>query len=939
MGRHETREAGQVKRKLWYSVTALMLCVFVGLQGISLTRAASPANTGGTLYEGEWVSFDKEAAVSVFVSEKEMFEASQSRSYSFSITEEGDYFVILKYKTENDLIIKNDLTVEIGGQSCVSQIYSLWKDESKQYGTDRYGNESPARQISANKDVTDYVRNLSSADKSPFVYTLTKGEQMLTITNGDEPLALKGIYVLKAYEKKNKIPPNAPKGSDFIVIEGEDYSIKSDSYIRGGAFRNEALYPYDYRVKKINALDGGSFRTAGQKVSYGFEVKQAGVYYIGFRYSQTVKEGLESCANIEIDGEFPAKEHSGIGFSHTKTGFANMTVSEGVYLEKGFHTIAVMLDAGPVQESLEKLSGIMAELSELGLEIKKLSGSIAAEAREWNVEDYLPGVTQLLTQKADELNALYEDLGTLQEKSPAAAVNAKLAVSNLKKLVGEPKKLPQKLSLLNEGSGSATQLIADLIDILKDQSVSIDRLYVYDGETPLPAAQSGWIEGFLNSSKRFFYTLFKGRTDAKPQEDELVVWMNRPIHYMELLQTMCDTGFTQETGIKVRIALMPGEQKLVLSNAADTAPDAVLGLGVNVPYDLGIRGAVADLRQFPDFAEYIKKEYNQELLTPYIHENKIFGVTETQEFYVLCYRKDILDKLSLKPPQTWDDVAAMMPVLRRNSMDFYLQLSGWSGTKPLYTTLPFIVQAGGTLYSKDGIRPDINSKESVKGFETLVNLYRLYNVPVNVVSFYNSFRYGQIPVGIASFTDYVKIKNAAPEIANLWEIALSPGTKDENGNINRGTTAASGACAIMENSDKKEQAWEFLKWWLQSETQIEFSNALQTTFGPEYLWNSANEAAFESLSFPKEDKAVIKEQWAQTKEIRRHPALYSVERALSDAWMQAVLSGKPPRIALDNASSAAGREFTRKLFEFGYLDEKGNSLKEYFFVPVEELLR
>ena len=63
-------------------------------------------------------------------------------------------------------------------------------------------------------------------------------------------------------------------------------------------------------------------------------------------------------------------------------------------------------------------------------------------------------------------------------------------------------------------------------------------------------------------------------------------------------------------------------------------------------------------------------------------------------------------------------------------------------------------------------------------------------------------------------------------------------------------------------------------------------------------------------------------------EIYRHPALYAVEREISNAWNNVVIDGTPARIALDNAASEINREFRRKLEEFGYLRFTHQSVDE-----------
>ncbi len=414
------------------------------------------------------------------------------------------------------------------------------------------------------------------------------------------------------------------------------------------------------------------------------------------------------------------------------------------------------------------------------------------------------------------------------------------------------------------------------------------------------------------------------------EEEVLQVWVNRPVEYVELIQALADTDFTPQTGIRVKLSTMSSEQRIVLSNATDMAPDVVMGLATNTPFDLGMRGAVADLSQFPGFAETMS-EYNPQSLTPYTLGKQVFGATETQDFYVLMYRTDIAEALGIQPPKTWEDVKNLMPVLQRNSMNFYLQLSGYAGTKPLYSTAPFLMQAGGGIYGEgDATVTGVNSQASLNGFEVLTDLYRLYSVQPTVSSFYNSFRYGQIPMGICNFSDYILIRRAAPEIAGKWAIAPAPGMEDEQGVIHNGTTGASSACAILSGSDKQTEGWAFLQWWLSSRVQIRFGNTLQTTYGSSHAWNSANTVAFAQLNFPAADREVILTQWGSLQEINRHPALYAVERELSNAWQKVVDANVPVRVALDDAALNINREFKRKLAEFG--------CDEFTFVAAEEIL-
>lgn len=937
------------KRKRGFLPALLLLAALLSgctAQAAAASKAQGPQQEA--LYYGPWAAASEESvAYSAQLPSDGSWQitAGTSKSLTIQVPQDGSYYLLLHYRALEDVVLRSVMGVELAGQRCLSQLFSLWRDETKEYGQDRQGNQLLPTQITEETPVSQWVSDQSRIHQQPFAFNLTAGSHELVLSSQDVPVAVYGVELVYIQEAVDYAAYAAgwdgrPMGQDTIVVEGEDYSVKSDSSIRSGSQRMAALNPYDYSRRLLNVLDGSSYNTAGQKVQYAFYVESAGIYHMAFHYQQSGKEGLPVYQNIRVDGQTLFKELNSVPFPYTGMDFANAVLTAGVeaagiYLESGWHTVTLESDGAPIQEAVDRLNAVMQQLSSIGLEMKKLAGTQADSNRTWDVESYLPGVVQQLADAKEELLAVYDLLGTLQESEPAAALNIQRAANNLEQILDEPDKIPAKLSLLSEGSGSATQQLADQIDILNDQGLTIDAIYIQSQPFDQPE-NAGLITRVVDSVKRFFHAL---AVDESSGDDEQVleVWINRPLQYMEVLQALADTDFTPKTGISVRFSLMPSEQRIILSNATDMAPDVVMGLATNTPFDLGLRGAVMDLTQFEGYAQ-LMEQYNPQSMTPYILGDQVFGATETQDFYVLIYRKDILERLDLEIPTTWDEVRDMMPVLQRNSMNFYLQLSGYTGTKPLYTTAPFLMQAGGSIYDETGAATGINSPEALQGFETLTDLYRLYSVQPTVASFYNSFRYGQIPLGIGSFSDYVRIKNAAPEIADQWAVAPAPGFQDENGVIHNGTTGASSACAILSGTDMPQESWEFLRWWLSAQTQTTFGNTLQTTYGPEYLWNSANIEAFAQLNFPKEDREVILEQWSQMQEIYRHPALYAVERELSNAWQQVVNENVPERIALDEAALNINREFQRKLQEFGYLDENGTQIQPFSYLTPQEIL-
>jgi ABC-type glycerol-3-phosphate transport system substrate-binding protein len=295
--------------------------------------------------------------------------------------------------------------------------------------------------------------------------------------------------------------------------------------------------------------------------------------------------------------------------------------------------------------------------------------------------------------------------------------------------------------------------------------------------------------------------------------------------------------------------------------------------------------------------------------------------------------------LGLSVPQTMDDVRAMIPTLHRNAMSFSIPLStNMEGYKGFQQTMPFVYQNGGDIYSADGMSATLTDQRTVKGLREMCDLYRVYGLPINVRNFFNSFRSGVIPLGISDFATYLLLQTTAPELADLWDIALAPGVKSEDGTILRYQTAADTATMILSNTNMPDEAYAFLKWWLSSETQVRFATELQRKYGPEYKWNTANLVAFEQMGYPEKHKQVILSMWRDwQKETPRHIAGYMMEREISNLWGSVVRDGEPFMPTLDQAEMAVNREMLRKLYEFGFVDANGNTIRPYNNRTVEDL--
>ena len=94
--------------------------------------------------------------------------------------------------------------------------------------------------------------------------------------------------------------------------------------------------------------------------------------------------------------------------------------------------------------------------------------------------------------------------------------------------------------------------------------------------------------------------------------------------------------------------------------------------------------------------------------------------------------------------------------------------------------------------------------------------------------------------------------------------------------------------------------------------------------------------AFEQMPISEDHKKVILDQWEWLYEFPKTPASYMVEREISNVWNKIVFDGENARSTLDDAVILMNQELTRKMEEFGYIED-GKVVKNYE-VPTVELI-
>lgn len=900
-------------------------------------------DTDGVNVEIDASEMDENATFSsAYGDETLTLEYGETLSFSASVNQRGAYHFAFDQRDISQNILSNKIAVKVNGtylfeESRTVELPARWVFAQETFQLDRYGNEILSSSVKLDSFEKSYFYDSTALNAKALTFLLNAGENDIEITslNGDIEIGkffIESEKTYPSYEEYLTLHDGTLQTDELITIGAEALAAKTNPSTRLRSERDPSATKYDTRYLKLNALDGYSFRDGNDTIYYDVDVPESGYYYIGFKYRQDYLMQMPVFREIKINGEVPFEEVSLMPFNHTST-YENTLLNGGeepymFYFEKGMNELSIRVVLEPYHHAYENITVVMDEISELSLEIKRLTGNTNDRYRRWRLEDYIPDIESRMDAWLETLYHIEEELTKYSnEQEPGELTNINLAIDLLEELRENVNDIPTKMVMLADGDASASQFLGASIQNMLQNGLDIERIYV-SGTEDLPNARANIFTRVFESTKRFVLSFFRddygiGNTD----EGVLEIWVNHPRQYIEIMQQVIDSEFTPETGIEVKLSLMPDENKLILANAAGTAPDVALGVNHWLPYEFAIRNASLDLRQFDGYTETVS-QFAPGAMVPYAFEEGIYGLPQTQNFWVTYYRTDVMNALNLEVPDTWDEVTGVLPELQRLGMNYYQPIAMHGGFKPFVSTIPFIYQFGGELYGEDGMSTMINSEESLDGMRLMTELFTIYNMPKEVPNFYNHFRYGTMPIGISDLSTYLQLTIAAPEIAGKWDIAPHPGVLQEDGEVARWAASGAQSNMIISTTDYKQESWDFLQWWMSTPVQTDFATRLQTTYGTEYLWNTANLEAFQQLPLPQEHIEVIMTQWDYALEASRVPGAYMVEREISNAWNKIVFDDTNPRITLDEAVKISNREILYRMEEFGYV-ENNVILKPY----------
>lgn len=952
------------KRNRWIIASAFLVVIILAITIVSVTRPKEETNFtyAQNLWTNENVNspqnVQKQISLTDGVVEYDSYyeddvvvlDYNTSASFQVNLDEAGYYNLFFELFVRGNGLNDNDYSLVINDVLVAEKVkvYTSWKNEFEPYEKDLNGNDIMPMQIKIDEYEKQYAEDFLNKKCKPLSFYFKKGLNSIVInmTTGNIFIA-KGevVSIQKTISYDEYLNKHSSTSVDLSpqYYEAEYPYSKNDNSIEYRVSKDVNVTPYETRELKLNTavLTKSDFT---QTLTYQINAPVTGYYALAVNYYNSVANKA-TFFRFALNGEVPFGElyHYPL-FANKKFGVHRLGESFNgepfkFYLEKGNHFFSITTDATVFAPITNGLSQISEAISNIYLQLRTLSVQEGDTAREWTPEEDFPGIVDLLTSYSNQLKT-YFDLA--QEYNGSNLTNQgssyiQSAYQTLVSLLKKPHFLPNNNATLAEGSGSISQNISAASLYFTNSEVSFDKIILASvKDQSVYEEKSSWFS-FWEGVKRFFISFRPTLTYT--DEDALEIWVSRPTMYVDLMQDLVDSTLTKETGIKVNFVRLADEGKIILSSAAGSSPDAVFGLSNWLPYELGIRHLTYDLRKFNDYNSTIKR-FSPGALIPLVADKIGLGLPETQDFYVTFYRQDLINAAGINVPNTWEEVVNLLPTLQRRGMNYYLPLSSSVASKSLMTTAPFIQQMGGDLfkYNDDySISTAVDSPEGIEAVKLMTNLYLLYGVPLQVNNFFDSFRNGSLPLGVSTLETYLKLQYAAPELTGKWDIALAPGISDQDNFINRYYAGSATSMIMMNKAKNIDQTWEVMKWWSSEEIQTEFSNNLRKMYGSEYIYNSANLAAFMNSTLPEVHKQIILQQWQHLKEYPRVPGWYMLERELSNTWNDVVLKGENVRTSLDEAIIIINKEIRRKMIEFGYLSRSGEVLQIYEFAKIEDI--
>ena len=836
--------------------------------------------------------------------------------FSIDVPQQGLYAVKFNYKAVDSGTVSMEFSFAVDGEYPFAEAEKLalpryWKDDEKRY--DGIGNQISSKLIPYD-EIYGYTLTDTYESGEPYQFLLTSGSHEISVTAVSGEFYLETVVFSVPEQLESYMKPSGENfyAGESIIIEGEDPRLKNDYALVGKSDSSTAkITPNDTKLQRVNYIGGSNWTDAGETIVWETEVPESAYYRIGFSFRQnTVLNGV-TYRMFTIDGKVPFSEASALqfeyGYDWQEKFFSD---SEGtpylVYLSKGKHQIALSVVSSTMGEVRRLLNEAVATLGSLYLDINMITGENVDTYRDYELFSQIPDMqdrldsTAKLLQVADEL--LYKTTG-YESGSNSSVIKGMLRVIQL--MLGN-KYIAHRY--VSDYYTNYCSLAATLQDI-DSMPLDIDKISLCAAESEVPFEKVGFFAQMVFSVERFIISFVRDYNSISADNgngESITVWVNWGRDQAQILNALVSTEFTGRTGIGVNIKVV--NATMVQAVLSGKGPDCTLQHPRSEPVNLAMRGVLYDLSEFDDIDEVLSR-FQDGAETPYYYKDGLYALPDTQSFPLMYYRTDIFKELGLTVPETWYDFQSVCIELARNNMSAWIPVGTTTEIGLVFPSM--LAQKGIQIYAEDGKSTNLSTPEVTEVFGNWMDYYTKLKMPYDI-NFYNRFRTGTSPIGIDSYTLYATLKATATEIDGLWNVAQIPGTVLEDGTVSHTSIGGGTGCAILKQSKNKKAAWEFLKWWTEAETQLRYSNELESVLGPIGRVAVSNVDALSQLSWDAKMYPTIMKAGSDIREIPEYPGSYYLSRAIYQSFWKVANTNDNFKDVLDLYGKEADDEIGRK---------------------------
>jgi ABC-type glycerol-3-phosphate transport system substrate-binding protein len=872
-----------------------------------------------------------------------------SVTYTVDIPEEGVYNIKMSYEALEGATSDVQFDLQIDGETPYGTagritLDKVWVNESDILQDSRQNDMRPGQIEYVTWQETP-LKDVDGLYNEPLEFYFTKGTHEITIESEKAQFALEK-FTLYQYEEAasymtlsdNSVVDDTNSSVNSvsgqrILLEGETATYKSARTLYPTAdktsYMTSCVNGSSPTKTRYNTIGQDSWTQATQTVTWEFNVETDGYYKIGIRARQDSMRGMYSNRRLYIDGEVPCSETEQIKFYYDTDWSITSPVNSSneelyFYLSAGTHTLALEAIPGEIGEIMGDLDNIVYDVNSYYRQIRQITGPDPDEYNNYMIDVAIPTIVDDFTEYAKELRAKKAEIEELSGSGGTEAETLEKLALVLDKCVKKPDLIPEMMSQIKDNVTS----VSSFINQYREQPLTVDLIELVSADQEFTECDGNFFGSLSNGFQAFIGSFFEDYNSLSDDDDSTAMecWVMLGRDQATVIKEMIDSDYNPTASTKINLKLVQGG--IVESTFSGKGPDLALFIGGDFPIQLAARGVLTDLTQFSDYEE-VTQRYASDAMTLYTYNNGVYGLPCEQRFPMLFYRSDILAEYDIDPATdlaTWDGLLNTLPTLQRNYLEVGLVLPVTTSSGGV-TTVSAITETGNTFamlllqqglnyYTDDQSATTFDDIKAINAFDTWTKFYTTYSFDQTYDKF-TRFRTGDMPVLISDYTFYNQLSVAAPEIKGCWGFQSVPGTVQEDGTINHAASSEGSSAIIFTKAADQEGAWDFIKWFTDTEAQVKYGNNIESILGTMGRYATANQEALKQLSWTTSEVNTLLEQMNAQVEIPIIPASYGVTRNIMNAFRSVVNDSENARDTLFWYNKDINEEITRKRADLG----------------------